>query len=146
MRYKWHLIFLLVFAITSSFNTKQEGVTVTITGLRNTNGHVLLSLFKDGKGFPDKPEKAFRKERLNIAAGKATVHLNSLPPGNYAIAILHDENDDLKMKTNWLGIPVEGYGFSNNVMGVMGPPSFTKAQFTITSGKTVLINIKTRYF
>ena len=145
MRHKWYLILLLVFAITSSFNTKQEGVTVTITGLRNTNGHVLLSLFKDGKGFPDKPEKAFRKERLNIAAGKATVLLNTLPPGNYAIAILHDENDDLKMKTNWLGIPVEGYGFSNNVMGVMGPPSFSKAQFSFTSGKSLEITIKTRY-
>src|SRR5687767_271004 len=124
MQYKWYLILPLVFAVTSSFNIQQEGVMVTITGLRNTNGHVLLSLFKDGEGFPNKLETAFRKERLNITAGKATVHLNMLPPGNYAIAILHDENDDLKMKTNWLGIPVEGYGFSNNVMGVMGPPSF----------------------
>ena len=145
MQYKWYLILPLVFAITSPFNIQQEGVAVTITGLRNTNGHVLLSLFNDGEGFPNKPEKAFRKERLNISAGKATIHLNTLPPGNYAIAILHDENDDLKMKTNWLGIPVEGYGFSNNVMGVMGPPSFTKAQFRITSGKAVSINIKTRY-
>ena len=145
MQYKWHLLLSVVLAITSSFNTKQDGVTVTVTGLRNTKGHVLLSLFKDGKGFPDKVEKAFSKERLNISGGKATVHLNSLPSGNYAIAILHDENDDLKMKTNWLGIPVEGYGFSNNVMGVMGPPSFSKAQFSFTSGKSLEITIKTRY-
>ena len=145
MRHKRYLLIPLLFVLITSFVNREEGVTVTITGLRNSKGHVLLSLFRDGEGFPDKPAKAFRKERLTISGTRATIHFNSLPSANYAIAILHDENDDMKMKTNWLGIPVEGYGFSNNVMGLMGPPSFAKAQFKFTSGTTVLINIKTRY-
>ncbi len=68
-----------------------------------------------------------------------------LPTGNYAIAILHDENDDMKMNTNFLGLPKEGYGFSNNVMGAFGPPGYNKANFNYTAGTATAISIKARY-
>lgn len=120
-------------------------MTISLTSLRNSKGHVLVSLFRDGTGYPDQPAKAFRKEKLVIIEKKATLHLEDIPAGTYAIAILHDENDDLKMNTNWIGIPKEGYGFSNNVMGTFGPPTFQKASFRFEAQKPVTITIRTRY-
>ncbi|MBL7724923.1 MAG: DUF2141 domain-containing protein [Chitinophagaceae bacterium] len=114
---------IFLFALTSSKPVAEEGIKVIITNLRNDKGHVLVSLFKDGAGYPDDASKAFRKIKLNIINKNASVIFKGLASGNYAIAILHDENDDQKMNKNGLGLPKEGYGFSNNVMGAFGPPS-----------------------
>ena len=142
------LIFTLsVVVALSSFNpAADEGIKVTITNLKNNKGFVLVSLFKEGVGYPDKPEKAFRKAKVSIAAAnKASVIFNSLPSGSYAIAILHDENDDQKMNKNVLGIPREGYGFSNNATAAFGPPRYSKASFSHTAGTTTTLTIKTKY-
>ena len=115
---------------------------VEIQGLRSSEGFVLLSLFKDGNGYPDEPEKAFRKIKISIKGKKASTDLADLPNAAYAIVVLHDENSNLKMDKS-LGIPNEGYGFSNNVVGLMGPPSFSKASFRIEGNQ--LLEIKMRY-
>lgn len=140
------ILFLLFSFIFFSFNIKDESVvTVNISNLRSDKGHVLISLFKDGVGYPDAPEKAFKKERLRITNKKAQLIFNNLPAGSYAIAILHDENDDSKMNKTMLGLPKEGYGFSNNAIGAFGPPSYSKAKFTHTTGQSSLQQIRTRY-
>lgn len=123
----------------------EEGITITTTSLRSNKGHVLVSLFKDGEGFPATAAKTFRKEKVNISNKKAVITFSSLPAGNYAVAILHDENDDMKMNTSFPGIPKEGYGFSNNVMGLLGPPSFNKASFKHKGSSATFVTIKTRY-
>ena len=140
------LIFtLLVLVALSSFNPADEGIKVNITNLKSNKGFVLVSLFKEGVGYPDKPEKAFRKAKLSITANNAAVIFNSLPAGSYAIAILHDENDDQKMNKNILGIPREGYGFSNNATAAFGPPRYSKASFRHTAGTATTLTIKTKY-
>jgi uncharacterized protein (DUF2141 family) len=142
-----YIIFLsfLLLTNTSFHPFTDAGLKVTITNLRNNKGHVLISLFKDGVGYPDKPEKAFKKEKINISNNTAALFFAALPTGNYAIAILHDENDDQKMNTNFFGLPKEGYGFSNNVMGTFGPPGYSKARFSYTANISATISIKTRY-
>lgn len=137
---------LLLLTGFSSFDQQTEtGIKVNIYNLRNNKGHVLISLFKDGNGYPDKPEKAFKIDKATISNNKAEFFFKELPPGNYAIAILHDQNDDQKMNTNFFGLPKEGYGFSNNVMGTFGPPGYNKANFNHASGTITIIQIKTRY-
>lgn len=139
-------ISFLIISVCAAFTTPAEdGITINITNLRNDRGHVLVSLYKEGEGFPDKAEKAFRKERVAISNKKAIVQFSTVPAGNYAVAILHDENDDAKMNKTWLGLPKEGYGFSNNVMGALGPPAYSKASFKHTTGQSTTIEIKTRY-
>lgn len=104
-----------------------------------------MSLFNTSEGFPDKEGKAIKKLQLNISGSSATGNFGSLPSGEYAIAILHDENNDLKMNTNWLGMPKEGFGFSNNTMGLFGPPSFSRAKI-IYKGGSQTVQIKLKYF
>ncbi|MDR0612870.1 MAG: DUF2141 domain-containing protein, partial [Dysgonamonadaceae bacterium] len=61
-----------------------------------------------------------------------------LPEGEYAISVYHDENDNNKLDTGVFGIPTEGYGFSNNVKGFMGPPSFKESKFSLTKDSTLI--------
>lgn len=125
--------------------SQQATLTVHIGRLRNDKGHVLVSLFREAQGFPDNAAAALRKAKLEIRDRKTSVQFTGLPPGRYAIAILHDENDDGKMNKNGLGIPREGYGFSNNVSGAFGPPSFARASFSLPATGDLQLSIRTRY-
>lgn len=140
------ILLLLVILGTVSFTVVPDsGIKVTINHIENSKGHILVSLFSSKDGFPDDPEKAVRKARLTIHNNQAWVLFTGLPPGNYAVAILHDENDDGRMNKNFFGLPTEGYGFSNNVMGTFGPPSFSKASFYFNNNSVTETSIKTKY-
>ena len=66
---------------------------------------------------------------LKIRETQARCDFEDIPPGTYALAVVHDENMNGKLDTSWLGIPKEGYGFSNDVKAVRGAPSFSDATF-----------------
>jgi uncharacterized protein (DUF2141 family) len=65
------------------------------------------------------------------------VVLKNLKPGNYAFKYFHDENDDEKLNTNFVGMPKEGFGFSNNAKGTFGIPAFEKMIFEVTQSDTI---------
>lgn len=140
-------LLMLSFTATISWKTVPVNeISIIITHLRNEKGQVLISLFKDSEGYPDEPEKAFRKGKATIISGnRAVLSFTDLPAGNYAAVVLHDENSNLKMDKNWIGLPKEGYGFSNNVMGTFGPPGFSKASFKHTGDKLSVVSIRLRY-
>jgi uncharacterized protein (DUF2141 family) len=138
-------IFLSVFSSLSFIKPAGGTLTITITDCRTDKGHILVSLFKTADGFPDNPAKSFQHRQVQISNKNAVAEFAPLPDGDYAISVLHDENDDQKMNKTWLGLPKEGYGFSNNVMGALGPPSFSKASFTITVKTNKTIAIRLRY-
>ena len=148
MHYKFsHLITSILFlSLFSSFKpVAEDGIKINVTNLRSNNGNVLVSLFKDGVGYPDDATKAFRKTKLSITDKKASILFSNLPSGVYTVSILHDENDDQKMNKNGLGIPKEGFGFSNNVMGAFGPPSLSKTSFKHTATSLTQKDIRVRY-
>lgn len=60
--------------------------------------------------------------------------LEDVPPGRYAIGVMHDEDGDGHFDTGFLGIPTEGYGFSRDARGTLGPPSFESAAFDYAGG------------
>lgn len=143
-RYFLLAMFILI-SVVANNQIKQTGLSINITNLRNSKGHMLISLYKDGVGYPNEPEKAFRISKLTIADNAASVSFKGLPSGNYAIAILHDENDDSKMNKSFFGLPKEGYGFSNNVMGAFGPPPLSKASVLYNANEKKNITIRVRY-
>lgn len=107
---------------------------VEITGLRNDKGHVLLALYRPEDGFSETKPTAFRKQAIPARAGTLTVQLEDLPIGTYAIALIHDENDNLKIDTGFFGLPTEGFCFSRGAMGLFGPPSFKNAAVAHVDG------------
>ena len=88
----------------------------------------------------------FLKDRFKDAIGeideeKSTITFTDIPEGTYAISFIHDENDNGKMDTNFMGIPKEDYGCSNNAKGFMGPPKWKDAKFELKSDKTIDITL-----
>jgi uncharacterized protein (DUF2141 family) len=106
-------------------------IKVTITGFRNDSGWMRISLFAGKKGFPGKHQLALRSGSRPIRSGAASFEFEGVPHGNYAIAVLHDENSNGKMDTNWIGIPKEGGGTSRDARAKFGPPSYSDAQFDL---------------
>lgn len=94
-------------------DTKGSSLTVSVNKLRNSNGNVLFALYNPEDAFPDEHYKKYYKIlRGKIENGSSLVIFENLPPGKYAVNILHDENKDGKIQRRFI-LPLEGIGFSN---------------------------------
>jgi uncharacterized protein (DUF2141 family) len=117
---------------------------VRVTQLRNDRGTLAVALFASAKDFPDQ-RRALAGRLTRIRGGRAAVRFDGLRPGEYAVAVLHDENQNNEMDFNFLGMPLEGYGFSNDASALFGPPSFAAAAFRLRP-RPSSITVQTRYF
>jgi uncharacterized protein (DUF2141 family) len=106
-------------------------LTVTIAEIRNDGGSIYCELFANPNGYPKDSTKALQLKKSPIGQRAASCIFEGLTPGTYAVAAYHDENGNGKLDTNFLGIPSEGVGASNDAKGTMGPPSFEKAKFGV---------------
>lgn len=125
-------------ASTQTPDNRGATITVRMTGFHNERGIARITLFRDSKGFPDNAALAFRTQSAAITNGQTMVDFANTPFGDYAIGVLHDENENGRMDTNWLGIPLEGYGASNNPRNRISAPSFKSALFRVTSPSLTL--------
>ncbi|WP_447980272.1 DUF2141 domain-containing protein [Candidatus Nitrospira bockiana] len=106
------------------------GIHVQILNIRNSTGTVACALFESSVGFPvEFLSSATNVMVIKIRKTQARCDFEDIPPGTYAMAVIHDENMNGKLETNWMGIPTEGYGFSNDAKGMVGAPSFSAASF-----------------
>jgi uncharacterized protein (DUF2141 family) len=117
---------LLVFAIVPAIAAE---LTVTVDNLRNDKGDVRLSAYASAAEWPD--NSAAANDKVEPAQKGSVVFHFDLPPGIYAIACFHDENANGQFDQNFLGIPQEGYGFSNNLHPFFRAPSFESASFVL---------------
>ncbi len=132
----------------TSVSAEQNGggtLLVTVLGLRNDQGVVNCALYNSPIGFPRDDSKIFKSTSAHPENGHATCRFDGVPPGSYAVAILHDENANGKMDTNIIGIPREGWGFSNDAPVRLAPPSFNAAGFPVQGSQTE-IEIHARYW
>lgn len=133
------IIVSLFYSVTSAQAYK---LTIKIEGIKNTKGNLLIGLYDNGSNFPDK-KYALAGKILPIKGKSAVYTFENLKPGKYAVAIIHDEDNDGAITTNFIGIPKESFGFSNNVIGTFGPPSFEKASLQLK--EDLIITIKLKY-
>lgn len=103
-------------------------VVVEVEGLRSARGRVRGALFDSSRGWTEEGRQIATCEG-EIERGRATCVMGELPAGDYAFAFLHDEDDDGELDRNFIGLPDEGYGFSNDASPGLGPPSFDSARF-----------------
>ena len=104
-------------------------VTVTVLGVRNGKGEVRFALYDRASEFP--LGKHFGESEVPAAPGEVTTVFKNVPPGIYAVAVYHDENDNDKMDLLFDLLPQEGYGFSNDAKVVVVPPTFAAASFKV---------------
>ena len=126
----------------------KSGPSTTLTGqltnLRGGRGTCYLALFAGPEGFSRHSEQALRTLHVPVSGPTCAFSFENLPPGSYALAVYHDENGDGKLDTNFLGIPTERYGFSNDARSMMFfPPSFAAARFVVpTVGTAISLRLK----
>lgn len=143
----FNLILILVFSITI-FSFPEEGpkqrgkLIVKFEGIKESKGNIKIALCNSADNYTDHQNPFIGKD---ISAKKDYViaEFSDLPFGTYAIKAFHDADSDNDLTTNFLGIPVEDYGFSNNARGTFGPPSWEKAKFRFDNENQVIeITIK----
>jgi len=120
-------------------------VVVTVTDLRSTKGVVRACMTTREDIFPKCIKDPTAHRTVVPASGKVEIRFTGVKPGSYAIALLHDENDNGKADRAMGMMPKEGYGFSRDAPVRMAPPKFKDAVFQLGEG-TSRVAIKMRYF
>lgn len=121
---------LAIFSVPVFAEPNCPGIHVKILNIKNSTGTVACALFDASPGFPTEYLRmATNVMVIKIRKDLARCDFEDIPQGNYAMAVVHDENMNGKLDTNWLGVPIEGFGFSNDAKGILGAPSFSAASF-----------------
>ena len=136
------ILSIFVFAILQqdiTAQTLEEGKTidnhqlkVKVEKLRNSNGNVVIKLL-------DKEEQVVDSLGGKVQNNAAEFIFKNIKPGIYTLLYYHDENENGDMDKNFIGMPKEGYGFSNNAEGRFGPPALEKRLFKIESDTAVVL-------
>lgn len=113
-------------------------IHVEISGLRSDKGQMLCALHSSAEAFPKKADRAVARLTAKIADRQATCDFSGIAPGTYAVSVVHDENANGKLDANFIGMPREGVGASNDAKGHMGPPKFGAASFPYRGGRLEL--------
>ena len=135
---------VLAISLSAAASAAADELTLRVENIRSSKGVILCDLYKSAAGFPDDPAKAvMRKEAAISPDGKAECAFDALGSGEVAVAVLHDEDRDGKMKTNFVGIPQEGWAVTNNAKAqTFGPPRFADAKLQAGKVKTQTLRMK----
>jgi len=139
------MITLLLLFYLFPVSTDNATLTVEVNGFRSDNGKVIMRIWQDeGKWL--KKEGVLQKVKIGINKGKAVYTFTDLVPGKYAMAFVHDENENGHLDFNFAKIPKEGTGASNNASATFGPPKFEDAAFILSAGEKKNIAVKLKYY
>lgn len=106
-------------------------MTVEVENVRNAQGVVGVLVFNTAEGWPEKFSAALRAKARAAYKGVVEITRPDLPAGDYAVMALHDKNIDKQLDRNWLGVPVEQWGMSNNPPYRFAASSFEAARFRL---------------
>lgn len=116
-------------------------LVVHVEGARNTRGLMRVSLFDSVAGFPERSERAVRTASVAVSQPTTDVAFDGVPAGMWAVAVLHDENENGRLDRNLFRIPREGVGASNDAVR-FGPPKFDDARVAVPAdGVELLIRL-----
>lgn len=123
-----------------AIRAQEEGATikVAITNIASGKGQILIALYDTEDSWL---KKLYKGAIGKIVNGESSSIFTNIPAGTYAVSVFHDEDNDGELDTNFLGIPKEDTGSSNNAPANFGPPKWEDAKFEV-KGNTVVQTIK----
>ena len=142
--------FLLIpFGNAITINIKKTSVpiliSVTIKDIKTPNGQILMGIYKDDVSFDKElPYKKVQAFKTKISNGILLVEVK-LEPGKYGISLMDDENFNGKMDYNFIGIPKEGFGFSNYYHTGLTKPKLKSFLFEVIENKNTKVEVKMKY-
>ena len=129
------VFFLLILILNVQSNAQDSDnliargkLTVVVNGFPNEEGNCRFAL-DNSEAVYERDDSVWIGKVLPIINKQVIVVIDSLVYGEYAVRVFHDENKNKKIDTNFLGIPTENYGYSNDASDWFGPPSWEKAKF-----------------
>lgn len=141
----WYCMLLSITATAKAPDPVLRGkLIVQIEGIRERSGEIGVLLFDRAAGFPGDSGASIRHRVIPARSEEVALHFEDLPFGTYAVAVIHDLNGNRKVDTNLLGIPKEGYGFSNNARSLFRAPRFHEAAFT-HKGAVAIVQVEMIY-
>ena len=135
------IILPAILFLSTIISASGSTLTVTLKNLNPVKGNVMVALCNSEENFKEKSEP-FKKQKVSVTGSSVKVVFPDLPAGDYAVKVMHDENSNGKFDTNIVGIPKEAFGFSNDVMGKVGPPKFSQAKVRVDGDKSISITMK----
>jgi uncharacterized protein (DUF2141 family) len=122
---------------------EQGLLTLHVVGFKNDTGRAMIALVNRREHFLSREHEPFRHAAVAIRDKQARWDFDNLPPGEYAISVFHDENNNGELDSNFLRIPTEDYGFSNEARATFGPPDYDAARFELNQARQeVTITVK----
>lgn len=135
----WPAIGCSAVAMLGATGALAADLTVAVSGLRNQKGQVLIALHDDSASFPNKWKRALAVKRVPARDG-ADATFENVAPGRYAVIAVHDEDGNGEMTKTLIGLPVEGFGASNNP-SFFGPPRFGSAVFDLREDASLSVRM-----
>jgi len=121
----------LLFILLSSSTLFAHTITVNISNISNSRGDILIGLYNSSSSFT-KIDKVYKKGKIDLSKDNIVSYtFENISDGTYAISLFHDENSNNELDTNFLGMPKEGYGFSNNIRPTLRGATFEEAEFKV---------------
>ncbi len=129
---------------TSNDGQAAQRILATVTGARRVAGNITFTLYGSRPASFLAHNGSIAITRTTLAGTTADACFAVSTPGVYALAVYHDENNNHHFDRSLIGLPLEGYGFSNNAAIFMGPPSFASVRFTVHPGDNH-VTVRLRY-
>jgi len=117
-------------------------LTVVVENINKESGNIGVLVFNSTKGWPEDRFAAFKDVLVPARPGTVNVTIPGLPAGDYALAVLHDANQNHKLDKNLFGKPKEQWGMSNNPHATVKAPPFSAAKFTLTGDMEVHVRMQ----
>jgi uncharacterized protein (DUF2141 family) len=130
-------LFALTLLLTQAQVLFAADMNVRVEGIRTNAGHLLMAVSSTPAAWNGEAEPA-AVQRIVATGGTAETRFSELAPGRYAVQVMHDANDNGDLDSNLVGMPIEGYGFSNNPR-VMRKATFEEAAFDVPGDGTSIV-------
>jgi len=127
---------------TKSIANKTGTLDISLSNIRNSDGYIYIFVYQYEDQYPYNPFKHYKVSKSKVNNGVLTARISNLPcKDNYVITLIDDENNNEDLD-RWLGIPHEGYGFSNNVKPIFSMPQFNDLTFDFKQSKKMKIKLQ----
>ena len=132
---------LLLFGLMSTLiPTNNPQLTIKISNIEKIKGEIKVGIFDADTHFL-KEGYAIKNYSIKVEKNTAILTITDLPKGEYAVTMYHDQNSDNECNKNFIGIPKEPYGFSNNIKPKMSAPKYKDCKFDLSENKTLSIKL-----
>ena len=137
------ILVVTALSLVSLVTIDEYSVNVTIEGYQHQEGQLSVALYNSDNGFPKDHAEAYQRQTVAIDDSTTQITFDGVPVGTYAVAVYHDENGNQELETNFMGIPKENVGISNNPkVGIGNPPSFKRAQFELADHADITVRLQ----